>query len=101
MQNIYIPIRARKTSVVSFTASKKVLSITTITSVLNSIFIAFVFSIEGSGNLCCPTEDEKIKNCIRTTPTLRSKRGILRVTVMEKILIKIKMIVPNSSLIMR
>ena len=30
---------------------------------------------------------------------MRSKRGILRVTVMEKILIKIKMIVPNSSLI--
>jgi len=42
MQNIYIPIRARKTGVVSFTASKKVF-ITTITSVLNSIFIAFLF----------------------------------------------------------
>ena len=89
----------RKTGVVSFTASKKVF-ITTITSVLNSIFIAFLFWIEGSGNLCCSSEDEKIKNCIRTTPTLRSKRGILRVTVMEKILIKIKMIMPNSSLIM-
>ena len=38
----YIPIRARKTGVVSFTASKKVF-ITTITSVLNSIFIAFLF----------------------------------------------------------
>ena len=38
-----------------------------------------------------------IKNC--TTPTLRSKRGILRVTVMGKILIKITMMVPTSSLI--
>ena len=40
----YIPIRARKTGVVSFTASKKVF-IMTITSVhvLNSIFIVFLF----------------------------------------------------------
>ena len=33
----------------------------TITSVLNSIFIAFLFWIEGSGNLCCSSESEDVK----------------------------------------
>ena len=46
MQNIYIPIRTRKTGVFSFTALKKDF-IMTITSVLNSISIAFYFESKG------------------------------------------------------